>query len=73
MVKWIVKKGKLRHEGKTYSKGDTFEMSVKDAEGLPHGKLERVQESKQKKQETIETAPEPETVTEKNEPDATKG
>lgn len=42
MVKWIVKKGKLRHEGKTFSTGDTIELSVKDAEMLPHGKLERV-------------------------------
>jgi hypothetical protein len=68
MVKWIVKKGKISQAGKKYRKGDIIDMNVADAEKLPHGVVERVQETKQKKQDKIE--PEP---VQKEEPDATKG
>lgn len=68
MVKWVVLKGKISQAGKKYRKGDTIDMNVADAEKLPHNFVERVQETKQKKQEKIEPEPAP-----KDEPDATKG
>jgi hypothetical protein len=77
MVKWIVKKGKLQHNGKKYVAGDTFEMLVKEAGNLPHGKIERVQEPATTPEAEgggipafEEVQPEP---VQKEEPDATKG
>lgn len=44
MVKFIVLRGKVSKGGKTYRKGDTFDMAVKDAELLPRSMIRRVTE-----------------------------
>ena len=69
MVKFIVMRGKVSKGGKTYRKGDTFDMAVKDAELLPRSMIRRVKEpSAPAPVEPVEpTPPEPEVVTEPKE------
>ena len=44
MVKFIVMRGKVSNGIKTYLKGDTFDMAVKDAKLLPKSMIRRVKE-----------------------------